>query len=166
LVLTWALATWQALKRQAEGLVGQDDQDDARFLMEVQEFRQTLSSSLEKVTQLYTKNERKLCRFFCSLEAKTDQLHQRIAEQAFELCTDGAGSHEERFSHRQHKTALFLAEPGNRQVFRALTGYLVHIDALRKFALLNTLALVRIANHHCRSEVERNAVSKIASIAC
>ena len=42
-----------------------------------------------------------------------------------------------------------MQDADNRQVFIALTAYLVHIDALRNFALLNTLALLKIANYHC-----------------
>ena len=141
--------------------MGQDDPHDDNHLFEVQQFRETLSSSLEKVTQLYVKNERKLCRFFCSLEAKTDLLHQRIAEQACELCSDGAGSHEERRARLRDSTAALLLDPANQQVFRALTGYLVHIDALRKFALLNTLALLRIANHHCSKALRDDILERL-----
>ena len=147
----------QALKRQAESLVGCDDP----YSQEAEGFRQVLGIELEKVSLLYVRHERKLCRFFCSLEAKTDLLTQRIEDHSYELCSDGSGSFEERWSRQAAKSAALVQEPANRQVFIALTAYLVHIDALRNFALLNTLALLKIANHHCGKTLRDDILGRL-----
>ncbi len=141
----------QLLKRQAESLVGRDeDFGDESHDREAQEFRTRLGTELEKVSLLYVRHERKMCRFFMSLEAKTDALYERIEQQR----CDCAGSHEERVRG-------LLEQPSNRQVFVALTAYLVHMDALRNFALLNMLALLKIANHHCSKPLRDDIVGRL-----
>lgn len=154
---------YKALKRQAEGLVGRDEPDrlDAHHQQECTEFRHKLGLELEKVSLLYQKHERKMCAFFCSLEAKTDSLHERIKEQAPALCGEGAGSYEQHLAHRSANAAALIQDPANRQVFIALTAYLVHIDALRNFALLNMLAILKIANHHCSKTLRDDILGRL-----
>ena len=141
----------QVLKRQAESLVGRDEEvGDESHDREAQEFRTRLGTELEKVSLLYVKHERKMCRFFMSLEAKTDALYERIEQQR----CDCARSHEERVRG-------LLEQPANRQLFVALTAYLVHMDALRNFALLNMLALLKIANHHCSKPLRDDILGRL-----
>ena len=151
----------QALKRNAESLVGRDDTADAWHAQEAQQFRQRVSTELERVSLFYTKHERKMCRFFCVLEEKADALISSLDEEAVALCSDGAGSYEERLARQSARSAALVQEPNNRQVFRALTGYSTHIDTLRNFALLNTLALLKIANHHCQQPLRDDIIGRL-----
>ena len=141
--------------------MGRDDTADAWHAQEAQQFRQRVSTELERVSLFYTKHERKMCRFFCLLEEKADALISSLDEEAVALCSDGAGSYEERLARQSARSAALVQEPNNRQVFRALTGYSTHIDTLRNFALLNTLALLKIANHHCQQPLRDDIIGRL-----
>jgi hypothetical protein len=143
--------------------VGREDEvGSVRHDREAQEFRTRLGMELEKVSLLYVKHERKMCRFFMSLEGKTDTLCELAAEQACgALCSEGSGSHPERITWQSARSAALVQQPANRQVFVALTAYLVHMDALRNFALLNTLALLKIANHHCGKQLRDDILGRL-----
>jgi len=153
------LCLHQALKRQAEGLVGLDNPADASHEEAAQTFRHKLGLELEKVSGLYIKHERKMCAFFCSLEAKTDELHERVKQE--ELCNDGTSSYKDRIARQSAKSSALCQDPTTRQVFIALTAYLVHIDAIRNFALLNMLALLKIANNHCSKTLRDDILGRL-----
>ena len=62
--------------------MGRDDTADAWHAQEAQQFRQRVSTELERVSLFYTKHERKMCRFFCLLEEKADALISSLDEEA------------------------------------------------------------------------------------
>lgn len=46
--------------------------------LETEQFLQEMSAEMEKVSALYLKHERKMCRFYCALEDKVDAFASRI----------------------------------------------------------------------------------------
>lgn len=57
--------------------------------------------------------------------------------------------------------SLVFQDASNRQVVVAFMAFLVHIDALRSFALLNSIAVIKIGVQHCEQGVEKRVVEKL-----
>mmetsp|Transcript_22720 Transcript_22720/g.35573 ORF Transcript_22720/g.35573 Transcript_22720/m.35573 type:complete len:468 (+) Transcript_22720:87-1490(+) len=152
---------YKGLKRRAESLVGRDEGEVQAW--EAEEFREHFVAEIEKVTQMYNKQERKLCRFYCSLEAKIDALFQRldgdIQESSPHNPTAVDGPQER--TRSIDVAALFSGNSKDRQIPIAIMAFMVHIDALRSFALLNTLAVLKIAHHHCSKTVCRLVLRRL-----
>merc|ERR1719199_2456567 len=108
-----------------------------------------MSAEMEKVSALYLKHERKMCRFYCALEDKVDAFASRIEAATLE-----------RGGEIPHPSLVFQ-DASNRQVVVAFMAFLVHIDALRSFALLNSIAVIKIGVQHCEQGVEKRVVEKL-----
>ena len=54
-----------------------------------------------------------------------------------------------------------LEDPAYKQILVALSAFLMHIDALRSFALLNTLAVVKIAQQHCSKHAGDDVLKRL-----
>jgi len=129
---------YKGLKKRAESLVGSEKAGDLQE-KEQEEFQQFFSHEMEKISHLYTKQERKLCKFFCAMEGKVEGLLASIeANRKDYVDEDGSPNPDAIFEDATHK-----------QVPVAMLAFMVHIDALRSFALLNTLAVLHISQRHC-----------------
>eukprot|EP00960_Hanusia_phi_P025343 744177-Hanusia_phi.AAC.2 len=140
---------YKRLKRLAESLVGREDSREKQE-SDISAFRDTFAVELEKVSFLYVKHERKLCRFFCSLETKCEAVLQKLQNELEQNSTVG-------FT----RTMQVLQNPAYKQILVALAAFLMHIDALRSFSLLNTLAVVKIAQQHCSKHVGDDVLCRL-----